>query len=106
VNLDTTIQEFLSFETSNSFANGSELDVFISTDFDGNKDHIKQAIWTRLPAKIVSDGIPFKKWVHSTYIDISSYSGTAYIAFKYTGTGNIYFDGTYELDQIIIYGKR
>jgi len=106
VNLDTTIQEFLSFETSNSFANGSELDVFISTDFDGNKDHIKQATWTRLPAKIVSDGIPFKKWVHSTYIDISSYSGTAYIAFKYTGTGNIYFDGTYELDQIIIHGKR
>jgi len=94
VNLDTTIQEFLSFETSNSFANGSELDVFISTDFDGNKDHIKQATWTRLPAKIVSDGIPFKKWVHSTYIDISSYAGTAYIAFKYTGTGKIYFDGT------------
>ena len=106
VNLDTTIQEFLSFETSNSFANGSELDVFISTDFDGNKDHIKQATWTRLPAKIVSDGIPFKKWVHSTYIDISSYAGTAYIAFKYTGTGTIYFDGTYELDQIIIHAKR
>ena len=106
VNLDTTIQEFLSFETSNSFANGSELDVFISTDFDGNKDHIKQATWTRLPAKIVSDGIPFKKWVHSTYIDISSYLGTAYIAFKYTGTGNIYFDGTYELDQILICGKK
>ena len=56
--------------------------------------------------KIVSDGIPFKKWVHSTYIDISSYSGTAYIAFKYTGTGNIYFDGTYELDQILICGKK
>ena len=106
VNLDTTIQEFLSFETSNSFANGSELDVFISTDFDGNKDHIKQATWTRLPAKIVSDGIPFKKWVHSTYIDISSYAGTAFIAFKYSGTGNSNFDGTYELDQIIIHGKR
>jgi hypothetical protein len=106
VNLDTTIQEFLSFETSNSFANGSELDVFISTDFDGNKDHIKQATWTRLPAKIVSDGIPFKKWVHSTYIDISSYSGTAFIAFKYSGKGNSNFDGTYELDQIIIHGKR
>jgi hypothetical protein len=106
VNLDTTIQEFLSFETSNSFANGSELEVFISTDFDGNKDHIKQATWTRLPAKIVSDGIPFKKWVHSTYIDISSYSGTAFIAFKYSGKGNSNFDGTYELDQIIIHGKR
>lgn len=106
VNLETTSQEFLSFETSNSFANGSELEVFISTDFDGNKDHIKQATWTRLPAKIVSDGVSFKKWVHSTYIDISSYSGTASIAFKYSGTGNLHFDGTYELDQITIHAKK
>jgi hypothetical protein len=106
VNLETTSQEFLSFETSNSFANGSKLEVFISTDFDGNKDHIKRATWTILPAKIVSNGIPFKKWVHSTYIDISSYSGTASIAFKYSGTGNSNFDGTYELDQIMIHAKR
>ena len=106
VNLETTSQEFLSFETSNSFANGSKLEVFISTDFDGNKDHIKRATWTILPAKIVSDGIPFKKWVHSTYIDISSYSGTAFIAFKYSGTGNSNFDGTYELDQIFIHAKK
>ena len=106
VNLETTSQEFLSFETSNSFANGSKLEVFISTDFDGNKDHIKQATWTRLPAKIVSDGVSFKKWVHSTYIDISSYSGTASIAFKYSGTGNLHFDGTYELDQITIHAKK
>ena len=106
VNLETTSQEFLSFETSNSFANGSKLEVFISTDFDGNKDHIKRATWTILPAKIVSNGIPFKKWVHSTYIDISSYSGTASIAFKYSGTGNLHFDGTYELDQIMIHAKK
>ena len=106
VNLETTSQEFLSFETSNSFANGSKLEVFISTDFDGNKDHIKQATWTILPAKIVSNSISFKKWVHSTYIEISSYSGTAFIAFKYSGSGNSNFDGTYELDQIIIHAKR
>jgi hypothetical protein len=106
VNLDTTSQEFLSFETSNSFANGSKLEVFISTDFDGNKDHIKRATWTILPAKIVSNGISFKKWVHSTYIEISSHSGTAFIAFKYSGTGNSNFDGTSKLDQIIIHAKR
>ena len=106
VNLETTSQEFLSFETSNSFANGSKLEVFISTDFDGNKDHIKRATWTILPAKIVSNGLSFKKWVHSTYIEISSHSGTAFIAFKYSGSGNSNFDGTYELDQIIIHAKR
>jgi len=28
-----------------------------------------------------------------------------FIAFKYTGSGNVYFDGTYELDNITIIAK-
>jgi hypothetical protein len=105
INLDTTSQEFLSFETSNSFANGSELEVLISTDFDGEENNITTANWTLLPAKIVADGEGYKNWVHSTYIDLSSYSGTAYIAFKYLGNSNVNFDGTYELDNIVINAK-
>jgi hypothetical protein len=104
-NLDATTQEFLSFETSNSFANGSELDVLISTDFNGDESNINSATWTALPAKVVSDGEDFKNWIHSTYIELSEYSGTAYIAFKYTGNGNVNFDGTYELDNISIVAK-
>lgn len=106
VDLDTTSQEFLSFETSNSFGNGSELEVLISTDFDGNENNINAATWSVLPAKIVSDGENFKSWIHSTYIDLSNYSGTAFIAFKYTGNGNVNFDGTYELDNVIIHAKN
>jgi hypothetical protein len=105
INLDTTSQEFLSFETSNSFANGSNLEVLISTDFDGEENNITTANWTLLPAKIVADGEGYKNWVHSTYIDLSSYSGTAYIAFKYLGNSNVNFDGTYELDNIVINAK-
>ena len=106
INLDNTTQEFLSFETSNSFANGSELEVLISTDFDGDENNISTAIWTLLPAKIVNDGEGYKNWIHSTYINLSNYSGTAYIAFKYTGNGNVNFDGTYELDNVIINAKE
>ncbi len=102
VNLDTTTQEFLSFKTSNSFANGSNLEVLISLNWDGTEANITAATWSILPAKIVSDGENFKNWVHSTYINLSSYSGTAFIAFKYTGNGNMNFDGTYELDNIRI----
>ncbi|MCG1034859.1 DUF5689 domain-containing protein [Polaribacter sargassicola] len=105
INLETTSQEFLSFETSNSFANGSNLEVLISTDFDGNENNINSASWNILPAKIVSDGQDYRDWIHSTYIDLSNYSGTAYIAFKYTGNGNASFDGTYELDNVIINAK-
>ena len=104
-NLDTTSQEFLSFETSNSFANGSKLEVLISTDFNGDKSNISSATWTVLPAKIVSDGENFKSWIHSTFIELSAYSGTAFIGFKYSGNGNVNFNGTYELDTIIINAK-
>lgn len=102
VNLETTAAEFLSFETSNSFANGSDLEVLISVDWDGTPSNIAAATWDILPAKIVADGENFKNWVHSTYIELSNYSGTAYIAFRYTGSGNINFDGTFELDNIKI----
>lgn len=106
INLDTTSQEFLSFETSNSFANGSELEVLISTDFDGEENNITTSNWTALPAKIVSDGEGYKNWIHSTYIDLSSYSGAAFIAFRYLGNSNVNFDGTYEVDNIIINAKE
>lgn len=106
VNLDTTSQEFLSFETSNSFANGSNLEVLISTNFNGDENNINAATWSVLPAKIVSDGENFKNWIHSTFIDLSNYSGTAYIAFRYSGNGNVNFDGTYELDNVIINAKE
>ncbi|ARV06802.1 hypothetical protein BTO04_08945 [Polaribacter sp. SA4-10] len=104
-NLDTTSQEFLSFETSNSFANSSELQVLISTDFNGDKSDISSATWAVLPAKIVADGENFKNWIHSTFIELSAYSGTAFIGFKYSGNGNVNFNGTYELDTIIINAK-
>jgi hypothetical protein len=106
VNLDATSQEFLSFETSNSFANGSKLEVLISTDFNGDENSINTATWSLLPAKIVSDGENYKNWIHSTFIELSNYSGVAYIAFKYSGNGNVNFDGTYELDNVVVIGKQ
>jgi hypothetical protein len=105
VDLEYTSEEFLSFETSNSFANGSNLEVLISTDWDGVATNITTANWTILPAKIVSNGEGFKNWVHSTFVNLSDYSGTVFIAFRYTGNGNVYFDGTYELDNITIIAK-
>ncbi|PQJ77039.1 DUF5689 domain-containing protein [Polaribacter glomeratus] len=105
VDLETTLEEFLSFETSNSFANGSNLEVLISANWDGTATNITLAKWDVLPAKIVSDGEGFKNWIHSTYVNLSKYSGTVFIAFKYTGTGNVNFDGTYELDNITIIAK-
>lgn len=102
INLDATAQEFLSFETSNSFSDGSTLEVLISTDWDGSTGSITSATWLPLPGRIVENSENFRNWVSSGFIDLSSYSGTAYIAFKYVGSGDTDFDGTYELDNLVI----
>ncbi|WP_439129888.1 DUF5689 domain-containing protein [Polaribacter sp.] len=102
INLDTTSEEYLSFETSTSFADGSTLEALISTNWDGNEATITTANWEKLPAQIATNSSNFRLFFPSTYISLSKYSGTAYIAFKYVGSGDEDFDGTYEIDNIMI----
>ena len=105
IHLDSTTEEYLSFETSTSFADGSTLEVLISENWDGTTATITTANWVALPARIASNNDDFNRFKNSTFINLSGYSGTAYIAFKYAGTGNENFDGTYELDNITIIAK-
>lgn len=105
INLETTNQEFLSFETSSSFFDNSNLEVLISTNWDGKETNITNATWETLPARIVNESDNHENFVNSTFIDLSKYKGNAYIAFKYIGSGNEHYDGTYELDNIIIRAK-
>lgn len=105
INLEATTEEYLSFETSTSFADGSFLEVLISTDWDGTEGSITNATWIKLPARIASNKSNFREFFSSTFINLSTYKGKAYIAFKYTGSGDSDFDGTYELDNIVINAK-
>jgi len=110
IDVDAQDFEFVRFETSNSFSDESELELLISTDWDGTTAGVATATWTALPGNIVSDDTYYQDWVDSGLIDLSSYSGNAYIAFKYIGgdnsgsnppnTGTI--DGTYEMDNFTV----
>ncbi len=103
IDMDAQENEVFRFQTSNSFSDGSILEILISTDWDGNPANITSAIWGILDAAtVVSDDQFFGDWVESGNIDLSCVTGTAYIAFKYTGSENSDFDGTYELDEISI----
>lgn len=102
IDLDATNNEFLTFESSNSFADGSELEVLISTDWDGTTNNIATATWDVLPAGVVADSVNFREWVSSGLVDLSNYSGNIHIAFKYVGSGNTSNDGTYEIDNVKI----
>ncbi|WP_088324561.1 DUF5689 domain-containing protein [Polaribacter tangerinus] len=105
INVNNTTEEYLSFETSTSFADASILEVLISEDWKGDTSKINEANWQKLPARIAGNNDDFNIFKHSTFINLSLYSGTVYIAFKYSGNEKEDFDGTYEVDNIVIHAK-
>jgi Family of unknown function (DUF5689) len=103
IDLDAQDGETLVFKTSNSFADGSELELLFSPDWDGTEANITNATWGVLPAAyVVQDSDFFGAWFDSGIVDLSCGTGTIHIAFRYTGSGDAPFDGTYELDDISI----
>lgn len=106
IDLSTFSDVVLSFKTSNSFADHSLLDVWFSTDWDGNEDTILEATWGIISnAYIVGANDSFTSWYTSGLINLSCSSDGMYIAFKYRGGTHEYFDGTYELDEILVTGN-
>lgn len=105
IDLDTNSNVTINFKTSNSFADGSQMELLYSTDWDGNPSNIQSATWGVLTAAyIVQDSDFFGDWKNSGNVILScpDVSGTMHVAFKYTGSGDAANDGTYELDDIFI----
>ncbi|MEM9886245.1 MAG: DUF5689 domain-containing protein [Bacteroidota bacterium] len=92
----------LSFETSHAFlVNGHEpFTLLISTDFDG--ENIDAATWTTLEATIADETTANETWVASGDIDLSAFSGVAYIAFRYQGSGPNGQTTSYRVDNIVV----
>ncbi|GAK74903.1 hypothetical protein JCM19314_2811 [Nonlabens ulvanivorans] len=98
---DAQTGEVFSFETSNSFSDGSTMQVLYSDDWDGTTAGIATATWKPLAdATIVDDGEFFGNWVFSDNVSLDCVTGTGHIAFRYEGSGDSGTDGTYELDNI------
>ncbi len=103
INFDKNQGEVLSFKTSTSFADGSLLDVLISTDWDGEDETILQAEWKILSSAYVAQNSDFfGDWLSSGNVDLSCAEGKGYIAFRYSGSDLPNYDGIYELDEVII----
>lgn len=93
----------LEFLTSNSFADGSNLELLFSADWDGIPENIPDATWDTLSAAtIVADDDDFITFFNSGLVDVSCVLTNGYVAFKYTGSGDADFDGTYELEGVQI----
>lgn len=91
-------QHHLSDEQNNT------LEVFISSDFDGAD--VIGASWSKLNVAIPGESASWYAFQESGLIDISSYSGTLHLAFKYTGSGtNTELDGGYFVDDVLFIKK-
>jgi hypothetical protein len=104
IDLDAQDGEILTFQTEHAYPdNGHDpLEVLISTDFDGTANGISTATWTALSFD-VSYKVNFSTWFNFTNsgpIDISTYTGTAYIAFKYTGSDTSNQNMTLHVDNV------
>ena len=103
INFDAQDGETLNFMTSNSFSDGSTLELLFSSDWDGVPENIPSATWDIIPAAfIVGDDDFFVDWFPSGNVSLDCIDGLGYIGFRYIGSGDEDFDGTYELDEIQI----
>lgn len=103
INFDTNSGEVLSFKTSTSFANGSFMEVLISTNWDGAEENLLKAEWQILSAAYIAQNNDFfGDWLSSGQVDLSCATGKGYIAFRYTGSDLAYYSGVYELDDVMI----
>ena len=103
IDLDSSTDEILSFQTKDAYNNGDGLEILISSNFSGN---VASASWTKLDADLAagtSSGYA-SSFTDSGPLDLSSYSGKVRIAFKYSG-GDPSLTTTYQVDEIKILGN-
>jgi hypothetical protein len=106
IDMDAQDGEILSFQTEHAYpdAGHEPLDVLISTDFDGTEAGVASATWTPLEF-MVSYLVDYNTWFSFTSsgnIDLSSYTGTAYIAFRYTGSDTANQNMTLHVENVIV----
>lgn len=101
INMDAQEGEYLNFKSAQHHLEAIEntLEVFVSTDFDGT--NANSATWNPVQATLPSKANKWYKFKDSGLIDISSYTGNLYVAFKYTGDGtDETLDGSYMVDDV------
>jgi hypothetical protein len=79
------------------------LEVLVSTNFDGT--NVLAATWVAVPANIPTTSTAWYAFLGSN-VDLSSYSGTIHVAFKFTGSGtDTTLDGAFQVDDFKAFGQ-
>ncbi|MCD4736315.1 MAG: DUF5689 domain-containing protein [Bacteroidales bacterium] len=102
IDFDAISNPVFEFESAQQAWLHDGLTIWISTDFDGT--NVTGATWIEIDCTIAGQFDPWNTWIPSGTINLSSYSGTGYIGFKYTGS-----DGAqstpYMVDNVKLYNQ-
>jgi hypothetical protein len=98
----TGVTTYLTFNTQYAYWANSTLEVFVSANYDGANP--ASATWTKLSnAHIVTQSEGQNTWVSSGMVDISEFSGTIHLGFKYSGGGTIGQTTAFRVDDVNVF---
>ncbi len=106
MNMDAQDGEKLSFQSAHNFLTNTEntLELFVSTDYDGNIANFTAATWENIPVRTPTPNDARFLFINSGDVDLSGYQGTLYFAFKTRGSGsNTALDATFQVDNIRLF---
>ena len=101
IDLDDMTNPKAEFESAMAYWEHDGLTVLFSTDFNGA--NISGATWTELSCTIAGQNDPDHTWIPSGEIDLSSFSGKGYLAFKYDGNGLNGNTTSYRVDNVKVW---
>lgn len=103
LDLSTTNNETLSFDSKVRFYEGEVVTVYVSENYDGTVEGISTATWTQLTPTL-PNASQIDVFINSGNLDLSMYnSNNVRVAFKYTGSKQTNLTTTFQLDNIKIF---
>lgn len=110
IDMDVHEDETFSFDTAQHHldvdSEENQLQIYIFTSFDGFDIAGATKIEVTDSATLPTTANEWYDFVNSGEIDLSGYTGTIYIAFKFTGSGtDETIDGAFQIDNLVISGN-
>jgi endonuclease I len=107
VNLDVSDNEIFKFDINVGYWKHNGLQILMSQDFNGSD--ISLATWTDITSNFIIPTEPvsgYGSFEPAGEMNLSTYQGTIYIAYKYSGNSNNSQTTTYQIDNVSIVGQK
>jgi hypothetical protein len=107
INMDEHTGEVMTFQTAQHHLDvdspANSLEVYVSTDFTGD---VTTATWIPVAVTLPTQATSWYEFVSSGPVDLSAYTGTLHVAFKFIGSGtNTTLDGAFQIDNLSVTGN-